>query len=202
MIVGLHGKMGAGKNEAAKRLALLSPLPVKEVSFAAKLKESAAAVLGCTVDDLETWKNEPWFEVAVGREVENDDYFLPAIKQTVRSFLQRYGTEAHRDVFGQDFWLDAALPIHSTGVAAYDDALYVVTDVRFENEAKRVRDLGGFVVRIIGPNEETGSHASERPLQCDTQIDNSARDDDYRLLDTGVRWILECCDRLAMGEAA
>lgn len=172
MILGLHGKMSAGKNAAARRLALLTP-DVREVSFAAKLKESAAAVLGVTVAQLEGWKNDPETWVVVDR---SGDFVA---SQSVRSFLQRYGTEAHRDVFGADFWLDAALPRDRD----YSDGLYVVTDVRFENEAARVRDLGGAVVHVVGPWSDTGDHPSERVLPCDWIVDNSLRDDGFAALD-------------------
>jgi hypothetical protein len=184
VILGLHGKMGAGKNEAAKRLGRLSgALPVVEVSFAAALKRSAAAALGVTVDDLERWKNDPeaWILVDVGGTHRST--------QTVRSFLQRYGTEAHRDVFGASFWLDAAMPADG----AYDDALYVVTDVRFANEAARVRFLGGYVVLIQGANSDTGSHPSEALLdqeEADFIIDNSRRDDGFASLDRQLVGIL------------
>jgi hypothetical protein len=177
VILGLHGKMGAGKNEAAKRLARLSgALPVVEVSFAASLKRSAAAALGVTVPDLERWKNDPeaWVLVDVGGQ--------SRATQSVRSFLQRYGTEAHRDVFGSSFWVDAAMPADGE----YDDAMYVVTDVRFANEAQRVRFLGGYVVLIHGDKKDTGSHPSEALLDdadVDFVIDNSRRDDGFESLD-------------------
>lgn len=196
MILGLHGKIGSGKNECARRLAVISALPVIEVSFAAKLKQSAAALLGCSVDDLERWKNDPQKIVAIGAALDGYDIAtLPGFTQTLRSFLQRYGTEAHRDIFGEDFWLDAALPIHSVAVGAYSDALYVVTDVRFENEAQRVRDLGGVVVRVVGPNNETGDHRSERALNCDCAIVNTTRDDNFQSLDRQLRALLRKLNR-------
>ena len=182
MILGLHGKMNAGKNECARRLVNLSPLPVVEVSFAAKLKESAAALLDLDAGVLETAKNDPYARVCL-------TYLEPGgsndilVSQTVRSFLQRYGTEAHRDVFGQDFWLDAALPVQALG---YADALYVVTDVRFPNEAQRVRDLGGWVVLVVGPDDDTGTHPSEQTIEphlIEATIINTSRDDDFASLD-------------------
>lgn len=178
MILGFHGKMRAGKNEAARRLAFLaSSFPVVEVSFAAKLKLSAATLLGVTETQLEAWKNDSTVKVAIG-----DSYGSFEGQQTIRSFLQRYGTEAHRDIFGQDFWLDAALPLNRN----YSDAIYVATDVRFANEAERVRELGGTVVLIVGPESDTGTHASEKPLTLDDVdlfLDNSVRDDNYTNLD-------------------
>jgi hypothetical protein len=185
VIVGLHGKLGSGKNEAAKRLALYSTLPVVEVSFAKKLKESFAALLNVPVANLELWKNDPSKVVTVGGLFDGLG-FVPLDSNnvlTIREALQRYGTEAHRDVFGADFWLDAALPLDKD----YSDALYVVTDARFPNELERVRSLDGVAVGIIGPNDDTGSHASEQPLECDVWINNTSRDDNYLTLDTQLR---------------
>lgn len=192
MVIGLTGKKQAGKNAVAKMLAVYSPLPVVEVSFAAKLKQSAAAILGCTVEDLERWKNDPeaWVEVTVGGE--------QRCVQTMREYLQRTGTEGHREVFGQDFWLDAALPAvtHGDGnidTGWYDDALYVVTDVRFPNEAQRVKDVGGIVVRVIGPPDVEAAgdgHPSETPLPdelVDVVLTNDRRDDEFAQLDKAVR---------------
>lgn len=203
MVIGLHGKMGAGKNECARRLALLTEQPVVEVSFAAKIKESAAALLGVTVDVLERWKNDPSRMVCAGGLYDGLG-FMPTHPLTVREFLQRYGTEAHRDVFGDGFWLDAALPIKgvptgevgATGAAilelgGYDDALYVVTDVRFQNEADRVRHVGGFVVAVMGPDADTGTHSSEQPLACDYAILNAARDDGFASLDERLGRLLD-----------
>lgn len=193
MILGLHGKMRSGKNTVAERLKLYSPLPVVEVSFAAKLKQSAAALLDVPVTSLETAKNDPYARVAlVYLEPGGSNDILAS--QTVREFLQRYGTESHRDVFGADFWLDAALPLKFGTVGPerghfpdpYGDALYVVTDVRFPNEAQRVRDLGGVMVKVVGPETDTGSHASEQELDCDYTLDNTVRDDGFADLDGRV----------------
>lgn len=204
MIVGLTGRKQAGKNAVAKALAVSSTLPVVEVSFAAKLKESAAAVLGVTVEQLEGWKNNPHAVVSVGIGVE-DGWLVEGKTQPVRHFLQRYGTEGHRDVFGEDFWLDAALPLpDASGYLRYHDALYVVTDVRFENEARRVKDLGGTIVRVIGPAAvelATDSHASEEQLDedlVDFFFDNSRRDDSYVALSYGARKLLS---RLGVADA-
>jgi hypothetical protein len=199
MILGLTGRKQAGKNAVAKALAAHSPLPVVEVSFAALLKQSAAAVLGVTVEQLEGWKNNPHAVVSVGIGVE-DGWLVEARTQTVRQFLQAYGTEGHREVFGEDFWLDAALPLDDDVPlypgGRYAAALYVVTDVRFENEAQRVKDLGGHIVRVVGPNDvelETDSHASEEPLPSsliDFYLTNARRDDNFADLYYRVRLLL------------
>ena len=188
MLIGLNGRIGAGKNTVAQRLAMLHG-NVIEVSFAAKLKESVCALLGCTLHDLEVWKNKPERCVAVGTLVDGLG-FVPHkdTVMTVRELLQRYGTEAHRDVFGEDFWLDAALPLHDWFYR--DDILYVVTDMRFPNEAARVQGLGGVTVQVIGPDEHSGDHRSEIPLVCDYGLNNARRDDGFAALDRNLRQLL------------
>jgi hypothetical protein len=50
-------------------------------------------------------------------------------------------------------------------VAADPDSRFVITDVRFENEAKMIRETGGLVVHLRGRKHEgTLQHASEQPL--------------------------------------
>ena len=188
MILGLHGKMGAGKNAAASRLPLLTEIPVVEVSYARKLKESVCALFGIALEDLEIWKNRPDRMVSLGGLYDGLGYVpLKERTMTFREFLQRYGTEAHREVFGEDFWLDAALPLDGD----YSDALYVVTDCRFQNEADRIRSLGGSVIKIVGPVVETGSHVSEQTLRCDYTIDNTVRGDDFANLDHELNKMLD-----------
>jgi hypothetical protein len=196
VILGFHGKIGAGKNEAAKRLALFSPIPVVEVSYARKLKESVAALFDITLDEIEECKNDESVRVRVGRSE-----WGASRGMTFREFLQRYGTEAHRDVFGQNFWVDAALPfLGMVPGQFYEDKLYAVTDVRFQNEKERIESLGGVVVRVIGPNEDTGGHASEQVLDCEFVLDNTVRDDDFENLDRELMFLLdslETADQLA-----
>lgn len=185
MILGFTGRMGSGKNTAAEKLAEMFPEgKVVEISFARKLKESVCTLFGCSMEELEKWKNDPDVGVLLRRK---DGYSYSA--QSFREFLQVYGTEAHRDVFGADFWLDAALPLDGDYA---DDIIYVVTDVRFPNEAQRVRDLGGKVITIIGGIEDTpAKHRSEEIPQGDFLIDNVERNDDFLALKEQLYYLVE-----------
>lgn len=62
----------------------------------------------------------------------------------VRELLQRCGTEAGRQVIGENVWVDATL-------RDLGDTPVVVTDVRFRNEADAIRARGGIVVRVVRP---------------------------------------------------
>lgn len=205
MLLGLHGFKTSGKDAFYQRALVLADagqLPVKEVrrvAFADKLYESAAGALGVTVEQLLEWKNdpkatinlvaEPW-SYQEGKEGGAGYGFEKAI--TFRQYLQFYGTEAHREVFGDSFWVDQVLPESASMWASDLTELVCVTDVRFPNEAQRVRDRGGHVVKIQGPPEvenRTDMHASENPLSFD-MIDflvlNTKRNDNFTSLDDQI----------------
>lgn len=186
MLIGLHGKKQAGKDTVHQRMEhLVDTVPVERVSFADLLYESAAAALGITVEQLRVWKSEPvYVTVTAGPH-------RTLFSQSVREFLQRYGTEAHRSIFGDNFWVD------NVNIRDHGMKLVVVTDVRFPNEAQAVRDAGGKVVRVVGPpavEYGTDSHVSEDTLPSeliDAELYNHIRNDWYRNLDAEVLSVLE-----------
>jgi hypothetical protein len=168
MLIGMTGVAGSGKSTVASWLE--RDFGFESRSFAAPLKESAAALLGCTVDDLEQWKNDPGFFVAV---LKVDEYYTD---MTVREFLQRYGTESHRDVFGPDFWVNQGMAgigfdYNSRGVPVYPDIVW--SDVRFPNEAAAIRKRAGRLIRIERPGAGVpGNHVSEVPLPAEVTLVN------------------------------
>src|SRR5215471_233675 len=160
MIIGLSGQKQSGKDTVAAYL--VKEHGFERKAFADPLKQSVAALLGIPFSDVDRLKDSNRL-VGVGPigEPEYEQWIIYAgIKAlTFREFLQRYGTEAHRDVFGQDFWLDYTLPVQGF----YPGRAIVVTDVRFANEANRVRELGGMVVKVHrnGDPYEQDQHRSE-----------------------------------------
>jgi hypothetical protein len=105
-----------------------------------------------------------------------------------RQFLQNYGTEAHRNMFGKDFWVDAVIPdpsfpqLMASGVIRNADVL-VIPDVRYQNEIARIVQSGGEIwkVRRDTQNDKTG-HVSEQDLDAnwDLVIDNNGTRDELR----------------------
>ena len=178
MIIGLHGRAQAGKDTVYERaLAIWGDWIVERRSFADKLYESAAAALGVEVADLQRLKTKPFAFVGV----EDPEPFYKA--HTVREYLQRYGTEAHRDVFGEDFW------VQQLDLTGHSNRLVFVTDVRFDNEAAAIRRAGGKIIEVIGDKVGAYQHRSEAGLTDppDYVIYNTVRDDGYRALDHAVR---------------
>lgn len=145
MILGLSGTKGSGKDTVAAYL--VKEHGFERKAFADPLKRSIAALFNIPFTEVDKLKNMEIL-VGIGRigESEYDQWIQYAGYPGLhfREFIQRYGTEAHRDVFGEDFWLDYTLPVQGF----YPGRAIVVTDVRFVNEADRVRLLGGYVVLI------------------------------------------------------
>ncbi len=147
MIIGITGRKGSGKNEAA--LALES---FTEVKFAGCLKEMARTFLryqGCNAEKIER------FIEGDLKEMNNTQYFGG---KTSRQFQQYIGTEFGRDLIHTNLWVNTAMN------QAYSAAGYVVfTDVRFPNEVAAIKQAGGRVVRIerIMKLNEYSNHESE-----------------------------------------
>lgn len=182
MIIGLNGFKSSGKNTIGAYL--VENYGFEERSFAAKLKESAAALFNVPVEAWEYLKNDPNARIQL---LTGSTYFDdPTI--TVREFLQRYGTEAHRSVFDEDFWVDYA----TKGIDHNKDIVF--TDARFENELSRIKLLGGYNLQVLRPSVFTkDSHASEvSPSQhlIDYAIDNvGSLNDLYNKVDEFIDWL-------------
>jgi hypothetical protein len=165
VIVGLVGKKSSGKDTAGAFL--VDDHGFIRHSFADALKQSAAALFDVPVETWDELKNNEAAHVTLHGPGISNSGVVPWAALTVREFLQRYGTEAHRDVFGGDFWVKVArAAMLKTLMQGGDDPMHapsiVVTDVRFPEEAQTIRDLGGMIVRVVRPEVEVGdTHASE-----------------------------------------
>lgn len=77
-----------------------------------------------------------------------------------RRLLQLLGTECGRKCIGEDIWIRHWLNnIHMCG-----DSLILVDDVRFPNECKAIKDMGGILIKMIRNTDTQSDHASEQDL--------------------------------------
>lgn len=88
------------------------------------------------------------------------DYIVPSA--TMRDLAKRMGTEVGRRLWGEDHWVDTLLPLGGQWVSSFEVEtvesgvtvatqpadLCLITDVRFENEADRIHDLGGYTIKV------------------------------------------------------
>lgn len=196
MLIGLSGRAGSGKDTVFDIINAAYAGRAERRKFAGPLYQSAAEALGLSVDQLDEWKRDPAVSIRVVRE----GGYLPETLAWIspRRYLQRYGTEAHREIFGRDFWIKAADLSHSGKVAVF-------TDVRFPNEAWAIREAGGHVVEVVGPQDAGAQgHDSELSLPWHLihhRIDNTIRTDGMESLRAQVLSVLDWIIDETHGEA-
>lgn len=161
MLIGVHGKARSGKDTLARCL-MHNPGNFKRLAFADPLKHAVALLFNIPV------------EVAFS---DDKDQIIQPWGLTLRDILQRFGTESMRDVFGQSFWIDRLIAEYQK---IKDTANVVVTDVRFPNEAARIRELGGTIIHLrrdgAGLLGSASAHISETVLpfvEGDVELHNN-----------------------------
>lgn len=173
IIVGLSGYAQTGKDTAALALGALT---FERLAFADALRASLYA-LNPSIKVKSHWTKLRTHVDLVGWETAKK-------LDGVRALLQRMGTEAVREVIGQDSWTNvirARIEHAYDGMAEVTEpARFVLTDVRFPNEAKLIKELGGEVWRIERAGfKPVNAHASESALDgwdFDKHIYNNGRD--------------------------
>ncbi len=166
-IIGLTGYAGAGKDEAAT--ALVQVYGFTRIGFADTLKEVLVKLDPIVYfHPTDSYVRASTIVYKYGWRDAKDKF--PEIRQ----LLQRLGTEAGREIFGDSFWIERAFD-------RMDRLPYakpvVMTDVRFENEANAIRHRGGKVVRIQRPGcNPVNGHVSDSGvdrLSVDAILDNT-----------------------------
>ena len=104
---------------------------------------------------------------------------IPALGVSYRHMAQTLGTEWGRRCLGNDFWLRiaGAYMADISATADADPVPFVISDVRFNNEATWIRKRGGVIWRIDRPGTApVRAHASETQMafiDVDATISNS-----------------------------
>ena len=146
MLIAITGHKFSGKSTVARLLHNATGYEV--VSFADKLKDITCILSGCTREDLEDYDFKETQLVP--------DYLRPyclnAEKPTYRAFLQHFGSEVMRGV-NDNIWIDCTLSNCEENV--------IVSDCRFPNEAKAVKERGGIVIKVVRDGCGGDSHCSE-----------------------------------------
>ncbi len=158
MIIGLTGQMQSGKDTVGAYL--VEHHGFTRLAFADKLKEAVANLLDISIEEVNTYKMQD--QVSVSIHTGRADQFYSLKTFTFRGFLQRFGTEMARETFWYDFWLDLVF----NGIEENVD--YVITDVRFKNEAERIKSHEGFILRLYRTDfYKDPGHLSEQELPYD-----------------------------------
>lgn len=174
-LIGISGRIHSGKDTTARIIQLLetrkhynleialenffmyerfSKWEIKK--FAGKLKEIGGILAGVSPADFED------------QDFKNQSMGPDWGDMTYRTFLQRLGTEAIRENIHPNAWVNALMADYRPQkMSQYNPSQWLITDVRFPNEAQAVIDNGGIMIRVERgqdtPDVST-LHASETAL--------------------------------------
>jgi dephospho-CoA kinase len=160
MIIGICGRIGAGKTTTAR--ALNAFLDNSEIyGFGDYVKELLGKVFDIGADVIDNIKNNTTISI------ESPNFNT---KLSMRKVLQRLGTEALREMVDEDFWVKLLKNDLEKNGKKYD--YIILHDVRFKNELQ----ICDKIIYVKNKNQEQNSHKSEQ-LKCekfaDFTIDNS-----------------------------
>tara|TARA_R110000737_G_scaffold64874_2_gene92605 strand:+ start:919 stop:1599 length:681 start_codon:yes stop_codon:yes gene_type:complete len=176
-LIGISGKIGSGKDTVGNIIQMLtqgidSNTQITEYvngtnitgfdyqikKFADTIKDIACMLIGCTRAQLE---DQEFKQKELGEEwwycVADDGSYIPyeqnlhknkvvnLVKLTPRKLLQLLGTECGRQIIHPNIWVNSLFADYKK------DSNWIITDVRFTNEAQTIKDRGGIMIRINRP---------------------------------------------------
>jgi hypothetical protein len=143
-LIGLMGRMGTGKSTVADILHV--EYGYQRSKFSQTLKDMMLCIPGVTDEMIEGRLKEVPNMIFGGR--------------TPRYAMQKLGTEWGRDMMDPDIWVDS----WHRRVEAYSSPISV-EDVRFHNEANKIRELGGEIWLIKRKSKIFSEHSSELDIE-------------------------------------
>ena len=164
ILVGITGRARSGKDTIAKYLEKYHAFTLD--SFAAPIRSMLVHTLGLkNLEELDSIKHIP--NTILGGN-------------TPRYAMQTIGTEWGRGMINDSIWIDSCI----ARIEKYDRA--IISDVRFDNEAERIKNRGGVILKVHRTNEpyiQEADHASEQGIRADLVdyhiVNNETVDDLY-----------------------
>lgn len=173
MIIGLTGRYLSGKDTIADHL--VAKYNFRKVGFSDVMYDAVAGLMDITVEEASSPDEfKRYAKVSIEKYNEEGKFENGLGFFTWREFLQRFGTEMGRNVFGQDFWCD----MFAKKYLMVPQNL-VIRDVRFNNEANLLKSMElntSHIWQVIRPGFEGDSHESELGIHeayIDADVENT-----------------------------
>lgn len=159
-IIGLTGYAQTGKDTIASYL--VDTYGFTRIAFADAVRDGLLAL-----NPIVTHSGPQRIPVRLSQLVSNIGWELAKHAYSeVRVLLQRYGTEAGRNIHGEHCWVHAAMrKMRREEPSGNVVGNYVFTDVRFPNEARELLLEGARIWRVLRPGfGPVNGHPSETAM--------------------------------------
>lgn len=162
ILIGLTGPARSGKTTVANHLTTEHFLV--SYAFANPLRDGIMAIFNLSPEDLEgDAKEQP----------------ISWLGRSPRQLMQLLGTEWGRHMISADLWIDLAKQnLDCLGALYRSQAGFVISDVRFENEADFIRKQGGTIIHLVRPDAQAVnpyiSESGVSPHPADLSLINDA----------------------------
>ena len=185
MLIGLLGRMGSGKDTVAKELA--ETYGFRQDSYASTLKDMTALLFNWDRAMLAG-------ETAASRKTreEVDEWWAEKLgipNFTPRLALQLIGTDVFRNSFHTDIWM------LSTMVRYNVNEHVVISDCRFPNEVKAIREAGGRIIQVDRGEEPEWWPVAKRAAEGG-EVAIKAMNEHYKIQASEWAWANETPDEL------
>lgn len=157
MIIGVNGKINSGKSMVCQILRDLADRYGKRVeikSFAYPIYRVVSDLVGVPIGEIKNKKKNH-------EKVRLDD-----VTTTYRSIMQTIGNGL-REYGYHDIWLDSLFGVDNQKVSnelTWVNDWWIIEDLRYDNEAQRIKSLGGYVFQVRRNESEDNSHIAENSL--------------------------------------
>jgi dephospho-CoA kinase len=153
-IIGITGKKFSGKDTLGK---LFINYGYRKIAFADALKDTVKNIFDFTEEQV----NGTQKEIV-------DEYW----KKTPRQIMQFIGTDMFRNHMSElipeidkNIWCYVVKRKIENAQQKNKNSLFVITDVRFPNEAEIIKNMGGVIIKITRDNiENSDVHESENSI--------------------------------------
>jgi hypothetical protein len=187
MIIGINGYSGSGKDTIGVIIQYLNCTNVGEVSIEEAVRDYEYHEWW--LEEQSTWAVKKYAyklkliaDILTGIEMKNfedqefkktylsTEWNVHGMPMSVREFLQKLGTDALRNGLHPNIWVNALFADYNCVPAdrapgGWDCDNWIITDVRFPNEAKAIKDRGGIIIRVDRPGVSAiNNHPSETAL--------------------------------------
>ena len=156
MIIGIAGPKGSGKDTVYKIINDI--VPCCHVAFADPVREANLKILGLKPEDIDIFKRSKVQMIFENRKVEIDGRH---IYREIGMLMRHYDT---------DQFVNYVLE----KIQGAPDKLWIITDVRFENEVKFIREQKGKIILLERDGYNYDNHPSEMGiLDFDFKVQNT-----------------------------